>query len=168
MSTNPQVELTTNLGVIKIELDAAKAPKTVENFLAYVRKGHYDGTIFHRVIKRFMIQGGGFDASMNQKPTDAAVENESANGLQNLKYTLAMARTNAPHSATAQFFINAADNAFLDRASSQDGWGYAVFGKVVEGTAVVDEIEKVRTSNAGFHRDVPVDAVVIERAVELS
>jgi len=157
------VLLTTNKGNIKIELDAEKAPKTVENFLHYVNKGHYDGTIFHRVIGNFMIQGGGFDQEMKQKPTDQTVENEAKNGLKNDKYTLAMARTSDPHSASAQFFINVTDNGFLDYPG-QDGWGYAVFGKVVEGTEVVDEIKKVRTGRSGFHSDVPVEAVVIEKA----
>jgi peptidyl-prolyl cis-trans isomerase B (cyclophilin B) len=163
------VELHTSEGVIKIELDAAKAPKSVENFLAYVRKGHYDGTVFHRVIKGFMIQGGGFEVGMNQKPTDAPIENEANNGLKNDHYTLAMARTNAPHSATAQFFINATNNGFLNFTSeSPSGWGYAVFGKVVDGKDVVDKIEKVKTGSSGFHRDVPVADVVIHKAVELA
>jgi len=162
-----QVKLTTNQGDIVIELEDEKAPLSVANFLSYVRKGHYDGTIFHRVIKGFMIQGGGFASGMTQKPTDAAIQNESANGLKNAKYTLAMARTNAPHSATAQFFINAKDNGFLNREEAQDGWGYAVFGKVVQGQDIVDKIEKVRTGRSGFHSDVPVDEVVIEKAVEV-
>jgi len=163
-----QVKFTTNHGDILIELDAAKAPLSVANFLNYVRNGHYDGTIFHRVIKGFMIQGGGFDAAMSQKPTDAAIQNEASNGLKNAKYTLAMARTNAPHSATAQFFINTVDNGFLDfKSESPSGWGYAVFARVVEGQDVVDKIEKVRTGRSGGHADVPVDAVVIEKAVEV-
>jgi len=163
-----QVKLTTNHGDILIELDAEKAPLSVANFLAYVRSGHYNGTIFHRVIKGFMIQGGGFDAGMNQKPTEAAIQNEANNGLKNAKYTLAMARTNAPHSATAQFFINATDNGFLDfKSESPTGWGYAVFGKVVEGQDVVDKIEKAKTGRSGFHQDVPVEAIVIERAEEV-
>jgi len=163
-----QVKFTTNHGDILIELDAAKAPLSVANFLAYVRNGHYDGTIFHRVIKGFMIQGGGFDAGMSQKPTDAPIQNEANNGLKNAKYTLAMARTNAPHSATAQFFINTVDNGFLDfKSESPSGWGYAVFGKVVEGQDVVDKIEKVRTGRSGGHTDVPVEAVVIEKATEV-
>ena len=157
------VLLTTNLGTIKIELDEAKAPKTVENFLYYVNKGHYDGTIFHRVIPGFMIQGGGFEQGMKQKPTDRTVENEAKNGLKNDTYTLAMARTSDPHSASAQFFINVKDNDFLN-SPGQDGWGYAVFGKVTEGTDIVDQIAKVRTSRSGMHSDVPVDAVVIEKA----
>ena len=137
------VELHTTHGVIRIELDAEKAPKTVANFLSYVRKGHYDNTIFHRVIDGFMIQGGGFEPGMNQKPTDAPIENEANNGLKNDRYTIAMARTQAPHSATAQFFINVADNDFLNfRSESLQGWGYAVFGKVVEGMDVVDAIRQ--------------------------
>jgi peptidyl-prolyl cis-trans isomerase B (cyclophilin B) len=162
------VEMTTSAGVIRIELDDAKAPVTVENFLNYMRKGHYDGTVFHRVIKGFMIQGGGFEPGMTQKPTAAPITNEAANGLKNKHYTLAMARTSAPHSATAQFFINTTDNAFLDKDSAQDGWGYAVFGKVVEGKDVVDAIEKVRTGRRGGHADVPVDDVVIEKVVEVA
>lgn len=161
-----KVELHTNQGLITIELDEAKAPISVANFLSYVAKGHYDGTIFHRVIKGFMAQGGGFEAGMKQKPTDAPIQNEANNGLKNDKYTLAMARTNAPHSASAQFFINTVDNDFLNfKSESPSGWGYAVFGKVVGGTDVVDKIEKVKTSRSGFHDDVPVDPVVIERAV---
>lgn len=164
-----QVELHTNHGLIKIELDAAKAPKSVENFLAYVRKGHYDGTIFHRVIKGFMVQGGGFEPGMNQKACDAPIQNEANNGLKNDHYTLAMARTSAPHSATAQFFINTTNNGFLNFTSeSASGWGYAVFGRVIEGKEVVDKIEKLKTGKSGFHGDVPVEAVVIERAVEVA
>lgn len=160
-----QVDLHTNHGVIRIELDAEKAPESVRNFLAYVEKGHYDGTVFHRVIKGFMIQGGGFDATMKQKPTDAQIRNEANNGLKNNHYTLAMARTSDPHSATAQFFINATDNEFLNfKAENASGWGYAVFGKVVDGTAVVDAIERVKTGRKGFHDDVPLDDVVIEKA----
>jgi peptidyl-prolyl cis-trans isomerase B (cyclophilin B) len=162
------VELTTNKGAIRIELDDAKAPASVENFLSYVRKGHYDGTVFHRVIKGFMVQGGGFVPGMDQKPTDAPINNEANNGLTNDHYTLAMARTSAPHSATAQFFINTTDNGFLNfKSESSQGWGYAVFGKVVEGKEIIDEIEKVRTGRRGMHDDVPVDDVVIERAVEV-
>lgn len=161
------VELHTNHGLIKIELDSEKAPNSAENFLAYVRSGHYDGTIFHRVIKGFMAQGGGFTAGMKQKPTLAPIQNEANNGLKNKKYTLAMARTSDPHSATAQFFINVKDNDFLDfTRESGSGWGYAVFGKVVEGQDVVDAIERVRTGNSGGHGDVPLEAVVIEKAVE--
>jgi peptidyl-prolyl cis-trans isomerase B (cyclophilin B) len=167
--SNPHVELhITGLGAIKIELDATKAPNSVANFLAYVNKGHYDGTVFHRVIPGFMIQGGGFEAGMNQKPTDKPINNEANNGLKNDKYTLAMARTNDPHSATAQFFINIADNGFLNHtAPSAQGWGYAVFGKVVAGTDVVDKIAAVKTGQKGFHGDVPKDDVVIEKAVAL-
>jgi len=162
------VELHTNHGLIKIELDAAKAPLSAANFLSYVRKGHYDGTVFHRVIKGFMVQGGGFDAGMKQKSTDATIQNEANNGLKNDHYTLAMARTNAPHSASSQFFINTKDNGFLNHtAETSSGWGYAVFGKVIEGKDIVDAIEKVKTGNSGGHGDVPVDAVVIERAVEV-
>ncbi len=162
------VEMTTSHGTMRIELDDAKAPVTVANFLDYVAKGHYDGTIFHRVIKGFMIQGGGFAPGMKQKPTGAEIKNEANNGLKNDKYTLAMARTNAPHSATAQFFINATDNDFLNfKSESPSGWGYAVFGKVVAGTEVVDAIEKVATGSAGFHQDVPREDVVILKAVEV-
>ena len=159
------VKLTTNLGAITLELDAEKAPKTVENFLAYVKAGHYDNTVFHRVIKNFMIQGGGFEPGMKQKPTNAPIDNEAANGLKNKRGTIAMARTNDPHSATAQFFINVVDNDFLDfKAPSGSGWGYCVFGQVVEGMDVVDKIKAVRTGNKGFHQDVPVEDVVIEKA----
>ena len=167
--SQPRVALhISNHGVITIELDADKAPKSVENFLSYVNKGHYDGTIFHRVIDGFMVQGGGFEPGMSQKPTDAPIENEANNGLKNDKYTLAMARTQAPHSATAQFFINVADNDFLNHtAPSLQGWGYAVFGRVVEGTDVVDRIKGVKTGRRGFHDDVPADDVVIEKAVAL-
>ncbi|WP_323120704.1 peptidylprolyl isomerase [Burkholderia alba] len=160
------VELHTNHGVIKLELDAEKAPKTVENFLDYVKKGHYDGTVFHRVINGFMIQGGGFEPGMTQKPTDAPIDNEANNGLKNDTYTVAMARTNDPHSATAQFFINVNDNDFLNHSSpTPQGWGYTVFGKVVEGQDVVDKIKAVKTGSKGFHQDVPNDDVVIEKAV---
>ncbi len=163
------VELHTNHGLIRLELDDAKAPVSVENFLAYVRKGHYDGTVFHRVIKGFMIQGGGFEVGMKQKPTDAPIQNEANNGLTNDHYTVAMARTNAPHSASAQFFINTTNNGFLNfKSESPSGWGYAVFGKVVAGTEVVDAIEKVKTGRSGFHDDVPLENVVIERAVEVA
>jgi peptidyl-prolyl cis-trans isomerase B (cyclophilin B) len=161
------VEMTTTAGVIRIELDDQKAPGTVENFLAYVRKGHYDNTVFHRVIKGFMVQGGGFEPGMKQKATDAPIQNESANGLRNEKYSLAMARTSSPHSASAQFFINTTNNSFLDKDRAQDGWGYAVFGKVVGGTEVVDAIEQVRTGNRMGHGDVPVDDVLIQRVVEV-
>jgi len=165
MSNHPKVKLHTNKGDLLIELDAEKAPKTVENFLTYVKEGFYDGTIFHRVINNFMVQGGGFEAGMKQKQTHAPIENEANNGLKNDRYTLAMARTADPHSATAQFFINVADNDFLNfTAPTSNGWGYAVFGKVVEGTEVVDAIKQVKTGNKGFHQDVPVDDVVIESA----
>ena len=160
------VELHTNHGVIKLELDAEKAPKTVENFLNYVKKGHYDGTVFHRVINGIMIQGGGFEPGLKQKPTDAPIDNEANNGLKNDAYTIAMARTNDPHSATAQFFINVNDNDFLNHSSpTPQGWGYTVFGKVVEGQDVVDKIKAVKTGSKGFHQDVPSDDVVIEKAV---
>lgn len=163
-----QVVLQTSAGDITVELDAAKAPASAENFLNYVRSGHYDGTIFHRVIKGFMVQGGGMDAGMKQKQTASPIRNEANNGLKNARYTLAMARTSDPHSATAQFFINTADNAFLDfRAENAQGWGYAVFGKVVDGTDVVDRIEGMRTGRQGFHDDVPLEAVTIQRAVEV-
>ena len=164
---NPKVELhIAGQGVVTLELDAGKAPKTVENFLNYVKKGHYDGTIFHRVISGFMVQGGGFAPGMAQKPTDATIENEANNGLKNDKYTVAMARTSAPHSASAQFFINVADNDFLNHKSpTPQGWGYAVFGKVVSGQDVVDAIEGVATGNRGGHGDVPKQDVVIEKAV---
>ena len=159
------IKLTTNHGVIALELNAGKAPKTVANFLAYVAAGHYDNTVFHRVIKNFMIQGGGFEPNMNQKPCQPPVENEAANGLKNKRGTVAMARTNDPHSATAQFFINTVDNDFLDyKASSGQGWGYCVFGEVVEGLDVVDKIRAVKTGNKGFHQDVPVEDVIIEKA----
>ncbi len=157
------VRMTTNMGNITIELDADKAPKTVANFIDYVNKGHFTNTIFHRVIKDFMIQGGGFEPGMKQKPTETTVENEAKNGLKNDKYTIAMARTSAPHSASAQFFINTKDNAFLNYPG-QDGWGYAVFGKVTEGQDIVDQINGVKTTRSGMHADVPVDPVVIEKA----
>jgi peptidyl-prolyl cis-trans isomerase B (cyclophilin B) len=164
-----QVELHTNHGLIKIELDVEKAPLSAANFLSYVRKGHYDGTVFHRVIKGFMAQGGGFTAGMEQKPTDGQIQNEANNGLKNKHYTLAMARTSAPHSATAQFFINTTDNAFLDfKSESPSGWGYAVFGKVIEGQAVVDKIEQVKTGRSGSFDDVPKEPVIIEKAVEVA
>ena len=157
------VLLTTNKGNITIELDAEKAPKTVANFLDYVNKGHFSNTIFHRVIKDFMIQGGGFEPGMKQKATDATVENEGKNGLKNDKYTVAMARTSAPHSASAQFFINTKNNDFLNYPG-QDGWGYAVFGKVTAGTEIVDELNNVKTSRSGMHADVPVEPIIIEKA----
>ena len=162
------VKLHTNHGVIGIELDAAKAPLTVANFLEYVKSGFFDNTVFHRVIDGFMIQGGGFEPGMKQKTTQAPVKNEASNGLKNDKYTVAMARTSDPHSATAQFFINVADNAFLNHtAQTAQGWGYTVFGKVVEGTDVVDKIRKVKTGSRGMHQDVPADDVIIERAEEV-
>jgi peptidyl-prolyl cis-trans isomerase B (cyclophilin B) len=157
------VLITTNMGNITVELDADKAPKTVANFLDYVAKGHYTNTIFHRVIGNFMIQGGGFDPSLKQKPADQQVENEAKNGLKNEPYTLAMARTSDPHSASAQFFINTVNNSFLDYPG-QDGWGYAVFGKVTDGTDVVDKIRKVPTGRSGmFASDVPKEPVIIEK-----
>ncbi|MEJ8835747.1 peptidylprolyl isomerase [Ramlibacter sp. AN1133] len=164
---NPKVELhIQGQGVVTLELDEQKAPRTVANFVAYVKKGHYDGTIFHRVIDGFMIQGGGFEPGMKQKPTDATIQNEANNGLKNDKYTVAMARTNDPHSASAQFFINVADNDFLNHKSpTAQGWGYAVFGKVVGGKEVVDKLGKVGTGRKGFHDDVPVQDVVIDKAV---
>ena len=167
--SNPQVELhIKDHGVITLELDEAKAPKSVANFLAYVKAGHYDNTVFHRVIKNFMIQGGGFEPGMKQKPTQAPVTNEADNGLKNNQYTVAMARTSDPHSATAQFFINTVDNDFLNfTAPTSQGWGYAVFGKVVSGQDVVDAIRAVPTTRKGFHDDVPRDDVVIEKAVAL-
>ncbi|NIC40062.1 peptidylprolyl isomerase [Aquabacterium sp. A08] len=166
---HPQVELhIAGHGVITLELDADKAPKSTANFLAYVNSGHYNNTIFHRIIDGFMIQGGGFEPGMKQKPTGAEIENEANNGLKNNKYTVAMARTQAPHSATAQFFINVADNGFLNHtAPSLQGWGYAVFGKVVAGTEVVDALRSVKTGRKGYHDDVPVTDVVIEKAVAL-
>jgi peptidyl-prolyl cis-trans isomerase B (cyclophilin B) len=157
------VLLTTNHGNIKIELDADKAPNTVENFLAYVNAGHYDGTIFHRVIGDFMIQGGGFEPGMKQKKTNDPIKNEAKNGLKNGSYTVAMARTSDPHSASAQFFINVKNNGFLDYPG-QDGWGYCVFGTVVEGKDVVDKIRAVKTTRSGMFADAPVDDVVIEKA----
>jgi peptidyl-prolyl cis-trans isomerase B (cyclophilin B) len=157
------VELVTSAGTMRIELDDAKAPASVANFLAYAAKGHYADTVFHRVIKGFMVQGGGFAVGMTQKPTDAPIANEANNGVKNTKYTLAMARTSVPNSATAQFFINTKDNGFLDfTAESAQGWGYAVFGRVVSGTEVVDAIERVRTGRKGMHDDVPVEDVVIQ------
>ncbi|MBP6225701.1 MAG: peptidyl-prolyl cis-trans isomerase [Rhizobacter sp.] len=161
-----KVELHTSHGLIVAELDDVKAPLSTANFIAYVEKGHFDGTIFHRVIKGFMIQGGGFDAEMKQKACDDPIKNEASNGLKNQRYTLAMARTSDPHSATAQFFINANDNEFLNfKAENASGWGYAVFGKVVAGTEVVDAIERVKTGRKGFHDDVPTEPVVITKAV---
>jgi peptidyl-prolyl cis-trans isomerase B (cyclophilin B) len=157
-----KVLITTNLGNITAELDDVKAPKSVANFIDYANKGHYNNTIFHRVIPDFMVQGGGFEPGMKQKPAPQTVENEAKNGLKNNKYTLAMARTSDPHSASAQFFINTKDNSFLDYPG-QDGWGYAVFGKVTEGQEVVDQINKVKTGRSGMFADVPNDAVIIEK-----
>jgi peptidyl-prolyl cis-trans isomerase B (cyclophilin B) len=162
---NPRVVLETTLGNITIELDRKSAPGTAKNFLDYVAGGQFDGTIFHRVIPGFMIQGGGFTADMNQKPTAASIMNEADNGLKNERGTLAMARTSDPHSASAQFFINLKNNDFLDhKGKTPQGWGYAVFGKVVDGMDVVDRIAQVRTGNHGPHQDVPIDAVVIDKA----
>ena len=159
------IKLHTNFGVIALELDAEKAPETAKNFTSYVEAGHYDNTIFHRVINGFMIQGGGFEPGMKQKPTRAPIKNEADNGLKNDQYTIAMARTGDPHSASAQFFINVVDNDFLNfKSPNGNGWGYCVFGKVVEGTEVVDAIKGVKTGNAGFHQDVPKEDVVIQRA----
>ena len=159
------VKLHTNFGVITLDLDAAGAPETVKNFLAYVDNGHYANTVFHRVIDGFMIQGGGFEPGMKQKATLAPIKNEAANGLKNARYTLAMARTSEPHSATAQFFINVKDNAFLDHtAPTPQGWGYCVFARVIEGQDVVDRIKGVKTGRRGMHQDVPLEDVVIERA----
>jgi peptidyl-prolyl cis-trans isomerase B (cyclophilin B) len=159
------VILHTNFGPITIELDTEKAPKTAANFIEYAKSGHYDGTIFHRVIDGFMVQGGGFAAGMQQKPTRAPVENEANNGLKNDKYTVAMARTSDPHSASAQFFINVSNNDFLNfKSPTPQGWGYCVFGKVTAGTDVVDKIKGVKTGTRGFHENVPAEDVVIERA----
>jgi peptidyl-prolyl cis-trans isomerase B (cyclophilin B) len=165
--SNPQVELhIQNYGVITLELDAEKAPKSAENFVSYVKQGHYDNTVFHRVIPGFMVQGGGFEPGMKQKPSGTEIQNEANNGLKNDNYTVAMARTSAPHSATAQFFINVSDNGFLNHtAPSAQGWGYAVFGKVIKGAEVVDKIKAVKTGRKGFHDDVPLEDVVIEKAV---
>jgi peptidyl-prolyl cis-trans isomerase B (cyclophilin B) len=166
---NPQVELhIAGHGTITLELNADKAPKSVANFLAYVKSGHYDNTVFHRVIDGFMVQGGGFEPGMTQKPVLAAIDNEANNGLKNDKYTVAMARTSEPHSATAQFFINVGNNDFLNHtAPSRQGWGYAVFGKVISGTEVVDAMRAVKTGRKGFHDDVPMDDVVLTKAVAL-
>jgi peptidyl-prolyl cis-trans isomerase B (cyclophilin B) len=162
------VKLHTNFGEITIELDADRAPESTANFLEYVKDGFYNNTIFHRVIDGFMIQGGGFEPGMKQKQTGAPVKNEAANGLKNENYTIAMARTSDPHSATAQFFINVSNNTFLNHtAPTSQGWGSAVFGRVVEGQDVVDRIRKVQTGSRGMHQDVPVDDVVIEKAEEV-
>jgi len=160
-----KVKLSTNHGDIVLQLNAEKAPQTTENFVQYVKEGHYDGTVFHRVIKGFMIQGGGFESGMSQKKTRASIQNEADNGLKNAKYSIAMARTMDPHSASAQFFINASDNDFLNHSGKNtQGWGYAVFGEVIEGREVVDAIEKVATGSKAGHQDVPKDDVVIEKA----
>jgi peptidyl-prolyl cis-trans isomerase B (cyclophilin B) len=162
------VKLETNFGTITLELDADRAPETTANFLEYVRSGFFNNTVFHRVIDGFMIQGGGFEPGMKQKQTRAPIKNEADNGLKNDAYTVAMARTSNPNSATAQFFINVADNSFLNHtAPTAQGWGYAVFGRVVEGKDVVDKIKKVKTGTRGMHQDVPVDDVIIERAEEI-
>lgn len=164
-SVNPQVVLETSMGNILLELDAAKAPKTVENFLAYTDTGFFNDTVFHRVIPGFMVQGGGMTDELVQKPTREAIRNEADNGLKNRKGTIAMARTNAPHSASSQFFINLVDNGFLDfKAASGNGWGYCVFGRVIEGMEVVDKIGKVATGIRGFHRDVPKTPIYIKKA----
>lgn len=160
-----KVKLTTNFGDIVVELDRDKAPVTVDNFIQYVKDGHYDNTLFHRVIDGFMVQGGGMAPGMKQKPTRATIAHEGANGLKNKKYTLAMARTGDPHSASSQFFINIADNDFLDfKSPGGQGWGYCVFGKVVEGTDVVDKIRQVETGRNGFHENVPTEDVIVQRA----
>ena len=162
---DPVVKLETSMGDILVRLDARKAPMTTANFLEYVKAGQYDGTIFHRVIKDFMIQGGGMTPDLKEKPTRAPVKNEASNGLQNKKYTVAMARTSEPHSATAQFFINTKDNSFLNyRNATPEGWGYAVFGKVIKGQSVVDKIAAVPTGSRGYHDDVPNEPVIIKRA----
>lgn len=162
------IRFTTNMGVFDVELNEAAAPKTCENFLSYVCSGFYNGTIFHRVISGFMIQGGGFEPGLKQKQTKAPIENEANNGLKNDKYTIAMARTNEPHSATSQFFINVADNDFLNHTSpTSRGWGYAVFGKVVSGTDVIDAIARVRTASRSWYGDVPVEDVVMEKVEEI-
>jgi peptidyl-prolyl cis-trans isomerase B (cyclophilin B) len=168
--SNPKVELhIAGHGVITLELEQDKAPKSVANFLEYVSKGHYDNTVFHRVIADFMVQGGGFEVGMKQKPTHGEIENEANNGLKNMHYTVAMARTSAPHSASSQFFINVADNDFLNHsAPTSSGWGYAVFAKVVSGTEIVDKVAGVKTGRKGFHEDVPQTDVVIEKAVLLA
>ena len=167
--SNPKVALhIAGYGIVTIELDQEHAPKSTANFLAYVASGHYDNTIFHRIIPGFMVQGGGMEAGMKQKQTKAPIENEANNGLKNNNYTLAMARTGDPHSATSQFFINVSNNDFLNHTGeTSQGWGYAVFGKVVEGTEIVDKLKSVKTGRSGFHDDVPNEDVVIEKAVAL-
>jgi peptidyl-prolyl cis-trans isomerase B (cyclophilin B) len=168
--SNPKVELhIADYGVITLELEQDKAPKSVANFLSYVNKGHYTNTVFHRVIPGFMVQGGGFEVGMKQKPTHGEIENEATNGLKNNHYTVAMARTSAPHSASSQFFINVSDNDFLNHtAPSPSGWGYAVFAKVVSGSDLIDKIAAVKTGRKGFHDDVPETDVIIEKAVALA
>ena len=168
--SNPKVELhIADYGVITLELEQDKAPKSVANFLSYVNKGHYTNTVFHRVIPGFMVQGGGFEVGMKQKPTHGEIENEATNGLKNNHYTVAMARTSAPHSASSQFFINVSDNDFLNHtAPSPSGWGYAVFAKVVSGSDLIDKIAAVKTGRKGFHDDVPETDVIIEKAVGLA
>ncbi len=168
--SQPKVELhIAGHGVITLALDQEKAPLSVANFLAYVKKGHYDNTVFHRVIPGFMVQGGGFEVGMKQKPTDGEIQNEASNGLKNDHYTVAMARTSAPHSASSQFFINVSDNEFLNHtAPTSSGWGYAVFAKVVDGKDIVDKIAAVKTGRKGFHDDVPMVDVMIEKAVALA
>lgn len=162
--TLKKIKIITNYGDIVILLDHYKAPKTVENFLSYIEKGFYNKTLFHRIIDNFMIQGGGFDIEMKQKPTNKPIENEADNGLKNDIYTIAMARTNDPHSATSQFFINVANNDFLNYSSpSNQGWGYSVFGKVIDGMDTVDKIKKVKTTSKGYHQDVPIDNIIIEK-----
>jgi len=169
MTSNTRVQLKTNHGSIIVSLHEKEAPKTAANFLKYVEAGHYTNSLFHRVIDGFMVQGGGFDKDMNQKPAENTVENEADNGLKNKIGTFVMARTNDPHSGSAQFFINIADNSFLDHTGkTPQGWGYAVFGEVVEGMPVVEKMAKVKTGTHGFHQDVPVDPLIIEEACVLS
>lgn len=164
MAANPKIKIETTLGNITLELDATKAPTSTENFISYVKDGFYDGTIFHRVIPNFMAQGGGMKPDMTEKSTKASIQNEANNGLKNARGTVAMARTNDPHSASSQFFINVKDNAFLDHKSEDmQGWGYAVFGKVVDGMDIVDKMEKVKTGTKGFHQDVPEEAVIMNK-----
>lgn len=168
-SANPNVRMVTSMGVIEIELDAKRAPVTVKNFLGYVDNGFYNGTIFHRVIPGFMVQGGGMLPGMKEKPAGAKIQNEADNGLKNLTGTIAMARTSDPHSASAQFFINTVDNGFLDhRGKNPQGWGYAVFGKVTKGMDVVKKIEAVQTSNAGMHQNVPVKDVILTKVERIN
>ena len=169
MTMTTQIDLETNKGTIRVELDEVRAPISSRNFLEYVDAGFYDGTVFHRVIPGFMVQGGGFEVGMKQKSTNATIANEANNGVKNTRYSLAMARTSAPHSASSQFFINATDNTFLNfSAETSSGWGYAVFAKVVSGTEIVDAIEKVKTGNKGGHGDVPLEDVVLLRAARVA